>query len=569
MPEMTKIRIARCYKSGIHEKCGDLKVQLHHFCDASEKAYACVSYLRFDDGNTVHIAFVMAKSRVAPAKQISMPRMELSGAVLAVRLNDDIRRELNLTDDVSTFYWTDSTAVLMYIHSVTGRFQTFVANRLSIIHDGSQHHQWKFVDGKDNPADRASRGVHASELVDSVDHWLHGPSFLSLTEHEWPKSPMYTSEDLKNDPERKQSAEVFAVISHSAGSLHKLLTYYSSYSRLKCSIAWLKRFRMYLIWRFLKKGACPPVGNLRIEELRNAELEIIRVIQRNELVEEFDILSSGELGTSKKKNTTKGSRLSKLNPVVKDGLICIGGRLRNLKIESMKNPIVLPNKHHVTNLIIQETHDLLRHVGIEHTLAEVRLRFWIINGRSAVRRVLSKCIKCKKLRGNVMEQRMADLPANRVTPDQPAFYSTGVDLFGPMLVKQGRSRVKRWGCLFTCLNSRAIHIEVVHSLDTSSFINALRRFISRRGNIRTIRSDCGTNFQGADKELKEQLKKWNQHHIHKFLQQIPIEWLFNPPSAAHYGGVWERLIRSVKEILKFVASEQLLTDEGLVTVMTE
>ena len=137
---------------------------------------------------------------------------------------------------------------------------------------------------------------------------------------------------------------------------------------------------------------------------------------------------------------------------------------------------------------------------------------------------------------------MADLPPDRITPEMQQFSFMGVDYFGPFLVKRGRSTIKRYGVIFTCLVLRAIHIEVASSLDTSSFIQVLRRFIARGGPVIEIRSNNATNFVGAEKELKFSIDKWNQNVIHKFLLQKQIKWVFNTPAASHHDGVWERCI---------------------------
>ena len=139
--------------------------------------------------------------------------------------------------------------------------------------------------------------------------------------------------------------------------------------------------------------------------------------------------------------------------------------------------------------------------------------------------------------------------SHRVTPDRPMFTFVRVDYFGPLNVKQGRSMVLRHGCLFTCLTARAVHIEVAHSLDMSSFINALVRFINRRGRLDVIRSDNGTNFKGGERELWETLNELNQSKIHDFLLQKNIIWTFNPLSASHMSGVWEWIMISVRKIL--------------------
>ena len=164
---------------------------------------------------------------------------------------------------------------------------------------------------------------------------------------------------------------------------------------------------------------------------------------------------------------------------------------------------------------------------------------------------------------------MANLPRDRITPGKPPFTYVGVDFFGPFEVRQGRSRVKRYGCLFTCLVVRAVHVEIAHSLDTDSMINALRRFISVRGRPEEIRSDQGTNFTSASKEMKAIMSGIDEHKVNKFCLQRDIKWLFNPPAASHMGGAWERMIRSIRRILKAILKEKLVNDEVLSTIMAE
>ena len=204
-------------------------------------------------------------------------------------------------------------------------------------------------------------------------------------------------------------------------------------------------------------------------------------------------------------------------------------------------------------------------------LALPRRRSWIIQANSAVRKLLSRCVSCRKWEAPVLEQKMADLPKDRLTPDHPPFTFVGVDYFGPFQVRRGRSLVKRYGVVFTCLAIRPIHIEISHSLDTDSFILALRRFLARRGQIKEIRSDNGTNFTSGEKELSEVINNWNQDKIHGHLLQKHITWKFmiNPPYGSHYGGVWERRIRSIRGILRVLLKEQVVDDEGLQTLLCE
>ena len=237
--------------------------------------------------------------------------------------------------------------------------------------------------------------------------------------------------------------------------------------------------------------------------------------------------------------------------------------------ESAKHQIILPRESHVTKLIINHYHILAGHSGKEHVLSFLREKFWILKGASAVKSVLSKCFNCRMRQRGLSVQKMADLPKDRVTPDLPPFSAVGIDFFGPFLVKRGRSQVKRYGCIFTCLVIRAVHIEVTHSLDTSSFINALRRFIARRGQPMEFRSDNGGNFVSAEKELREEIAKWNQQQIHDYLLQQSVKWTFNPPFGSHHGGVWERCIRTIRKILNALLKEQNLDNEALYTLMCE
>ena len=137
-----------------------------------------------------------------------------------------------------------------------------------------------------------------------------------------------------------------------------------------------------------------------------------------------------------------------------------------------------------------------------HMLAQVREKFWIPKGRSAVRKIVRSCLTCKKQRARTMEQMMATLPGFRTTSYEPCFTHSGVDYFGPLNVKMGRAVVKRWGVIFTCLNSRAVHLELASSLESSCFINVLRRFVNRTGPPKFIHADNGTNFVGAENPSK-------------------------------------------------------------------
>ena len=273
------------------------------------------------------------------------------------------------------------------------------------------------------------------------------------------------------------------------------------------------------------------------------------------------------------KRLLKPSSLYRLDPFLdlETGVLRVGGRIKHARIPThMKHPVVLPSKHHITTLIIRHIHEANGHIGRYHTLSILRENYWVVNANSTVRTVLSRCVTCKKSKASTVEQKMADLPEERVTP-MPPFTFSGVDYFGPFTIKEKRSMLKRYGIIFTCFASRAIHLETANNLETGTFIQALRRFIARRGTVQELRSDNGTNFRGADNELRKALNEMNQSEISRYLLRQNITWKFNPPSASHMGGVWERHIRSVRSVLSNLLKEfgERLDDESFRTLMCE
>ena len=291
----------------------------------------------------------------------------------------------------------------------------------------------------------------------------------------------------------------------------------------------------------VQSGYGQKVDPLKVYELEAAEKEILKKVQESCFQEELLFLQGatpGSASSSKKMTVKKSSHIYKLDPVLSSGLIRVGGRLQRSPIsESAKHQVILPKQHHVSDLIIYHYHLHCGHSGLEHKLSMIREKYWIIQGRISLRCVLNGCFHCKKVQASIGQQKMANLPEDRVSPSEPPFTYVEVDCFGPLFVRRGRSTVKRYGVLFTCLAIHAIHIEVAYSLNTDSFINALRRFISRRGQPQGIRSHNGSNFVRGEKELREAINAWNQEKIHEFLLAKNTEWIFNPPAASHHGGV--------------------------------
>jgi len=308
----------------------------------------------------------------------------------------------------------------------------------------------------------------------------------------------------------------------------------------------------------------PNTEALTSEELQEGTLLIMRLVQARSFAEELRDLKAN-------KEVKGSSRLAKLKPLLTEGVLRVGGLLEEAVVLSYdeKHPIILPKKHHISQLIVRHCHESLAHAGREQTLAQTRKMFWILGGRSSAKNIIRKCFKCRRLNERPMKQVMAPLPKERLQPYKPPFTFSGVDFFGPLMVKWGRGSAKRWGCLFTCLTTRAIFLELVPSLETDDFIMALRQFVNRRGPPEVIRSDRGTNFVGAERELKEAIEGWNNAKIYQELQQKGVKWTFHPPTAAHMSGVWERLVQSAKKHLKAIVGDRLLSEFALRTLLTE
>lgn len=280
--------------------------------------------------------------------------------------------------------------------------------------------------------------------------------------------------------------------------------------------------------------------------------------------------------THENKAMKKASSLYQLDPFLDaSGVLRVGGRIKRSSLSyGAKHPIILPRKGHIIELIICHHHQLVEHQGRGITYNEIRsARYWVIGGGSAVSNHIAKCVKCRKLRGIPQEQKMADLPEDHLEP-APPFTFSAVDYFGPWYVKDGRRELKRYGVLFTCLSSRAIHLEVSNTMTTDSFLNAYRRFVGRCGPVRQLRSDQGLNFIGAMNELQQAISEIDNDRIREELLTNNCDWVefkVNVPHASYMGGVWERQIRSVRNVLASILERHgtQLDDESLRTFMVE
>ena len=332
---------------------------------------------------------------------------------------------------------------------------------------------------------------------------------------------------------------------------------FSTWTKLIRTTAWMIRFV-----RNCRKAKTS--GPLKVEELKEAEIVWIRKVQLDSFPAELTVLKSN-------KKLSKSSTLYACDPHIDEhGLMKISGRLfkANLPVFT-KEPVILPAKHEYTRLMLQKFHIEANHCGMETVANEVRQRFWIPKLRMAVRRTWNDCQICKNRRTKPTTPKMGELPEARVKESFRPFASVGMDYFGPLTVKSGQQKNKVYGVIFTCLATRAIHLEVASSLSTDSCVMAIRRMISRRGHPGEIYSDNGTNLRGGDLELKNAVASLDQSYLWSVLSAKAIHWHFNPPSCPHMGGAWERLIRTVKNAMRVVLQSSLPSEETLNTILVE
>ena len=519
-------------------------MELHVFSDASKEAIGHVMYIRaMYPNNNVHVSFVFGNSKVAPRSANTIPRLELCAAVKAAQSARYVVSKMEIAFTRIQFY-CDSMIVLGYITNREKSFSKYVEARVGVILRHTSDDQWTYVSTDNNPADLATRPQSPVELKSSI--WYSGPGFLSVGVEdscmgvvEWPELPEIRSCSRALST---RTTAVNTILQHLAMTCS---SWRSATRRLAYVIMFVARCRKQ-------------VGDWRTY-LARSEGFIIREMQKQGYPQEYNVLCRGH-------PLPRTSPLLSLCPFMdSEQIMRVGGRLANAELPyAEKHPRLIPTNQRLTTLIASYCHERACHQGRHITAAYVRhLGFHLHKMRKTISDVLKNCVLCQKLRGVFETQRMADLPADRVEKVAP-FSRTGVDVFGPYSVTDGRSTrrsagtKKVWVVLFTCLYCRAVHLEPISSMDTTSFSLALRRFTAIRGECLFFRSDCGTNFVGTRRQM-ERIEVGEM--VTQDSTDCRTEWKFLPPHASHFGGVWERKVGSIKRV--FNASLALLGNRFL------
>lgn len=540
--------------------------QIHGFSDASGKAYSAVVYLRteYQDG-TIEVNLVSSKTRVAPLKRQSIPRLELLGANVLARLVNTVMKALSsLIKDPEVFLWTDSSTTLCWItnHKI---WKQYVNRRVTEIRQLTNEKDWRFCPGELNPADLPSRGCTATALAEN-ETWLTGPDFLKDPYEKWPQCPHSTN--FVDDVALSEAVQTHPTVTHSLTNLTDnprsrarigLVMECNEYS----SVTRLLRITS-LVLRFIKKLRGQKTKTdlmfLSANDLKEAEVLWIREVQEVSFPEVSRLLQS--------KHRVKHQLIDQLNLFRdKNNLIRCEGRLEHSSLSSdSNNPILLPSRHPFTELIIRDRHVNVHHCGINDTLNCVRGTYWILRGRESVKRVLKKCVTCKRHDGKPFPTpKIPALPPSRVS-EEPPFTYTGLDFAGPLFVRDGETTEKSYIGLYTCASTRAIHLELLKNLTTDAFLQSFRRFTSRRGLPKKLISDNAKTFKAAAKQI-EKIKR--SRDIQCFLTNKGVDWDFITEKAPWHGGFWERLVKSTKRCLKKSVGKALLSYEEMRTMLVE
>ena len=529
------------------ESEGKLECSLHGFCDASKTAYCAMVYAVYKNGEDVQVSLLTSKTRIAPLKSMTIPRLELMAARILAQQMKSVREAIESYAKITNcFFWSDSMTALQWIQN-KGEWKQFVRTRVNEILSLTNKEQWKHCPGEMNPADLGSRGVLATQLKESV-LWWEGPEFLRKPQADWPKLSRLENDESVEAERKVSSLSVSVNKPQGIGSIIEL-NKHSNLLKLLRVTALVVRFTRNV--RAKQRGESRTIGAFGRNELLEAEALWIKFAQ-NDLRQQDNYRQV----------------VNQLRLIEKNGILRCQGRLGQSDLDTETvTPILLPREHKLTEMFINDYHGYVHHSGVRATLAELRTRFWITRGRQAVKKVLNKCVVCKKHQGKSYDGPMiADLPDFRVKKAEP-FSNVGLDFAGPLWIKSSHNEmIKCFISLFTCCVTRAVHLELVEDMGVQTFIRCFKRFTARRGVPVLVVSDNAQTFKAMDRHL---LKLYNHPEVRAEFEKKKVEWRFILERASHWAGFYERLVGSTKRCLKKVLGNARLSYDEMHTMLVE
>ena len=620
---LTNLKVPRWTNPlGLGDSINDLVI----FCDSSAVGYGFACYVRRSlqgGGGQISVSILLSKSHVVPVSMNknptenaiphgdSIPRLELNAARGAAEWRDTIIRESGETYH-NVYMFSDSLTVLGWLNNFEKRFKTFENFRIKAIRALSKLLEWRHCPTLQNPADLCSKGIEANDF--KKWEFLHnGPSFLLSPLSEWPPiRPETTSPETSADINvmaarmgrdeivdfspiellaiGATTAEIDVEVEHKEGHPWPLLVsdHVSIWSKKVRLIAMVRRVILTLKERVDNRRNNLTNTRLRSRETRQktklivvfsdeeknkAEDLLISAIQSIHFEKEIlALLKNGVFQPNAiKELNVKGSSLTHLSPFIDErNVMRVGGRCR--KAESIpydtRFPKIMPNhRDERTQSLIRHYHVRNMHTTKLQTYYLIRHKFFVLGGKTSVSLVINRCLSCQRNFKAPTAQREGDLPSERLEFAVP-FENSGADVFGPFHLRHsGRGTIKRFVLMVTCLGVRAVALFPLKNMSTSSVVNALVRMNAQYPGLKKVFSDQGSNFKGADREIREAVAQWNKDLLNSELEKVGVTWHFGPAACGSAGGAWERLIGLTKNLLKSVLEGKTVDSDDFDTML--
>ena len=499
----------------------------------------------------VGVTLVTSKSRVVPVKKkySILPRLELLGNFILSKLMSVVFNSLKEEIVINgLFCWSDSMICLAWIKSIDKEFKTFVENRLIKIRAHVAPNKWRYCKSMENPADVITRFNCCNTSKNAL--FYNGPMVLRefIDNDNGESNESVNGDSLPKEYFEEEKTSLVCVIVQIRRAVDEIINVekFSEVNKLYRITSYVLRF-VHNLRRNVRKEELILCDYVTTDELREAKQLWIKANQAS-----LPELKNYE-HLRKQLNLFEGE----------NGLVRCKGRIGNANLPyDAKHPVLLNREHKLSELIVKDIHNTVKHRGEKNTLTEVRSKYWITQGKSFVKNVIHKCTLCRRYNTRSYDYPTTpELPKERLRDDVP-FSATGVDYFGPLYAKnvftdnsEEEELHKSFVALYTCASTRGIVLDLVKDASVTAFVHSFRRFICRRGCPQIMLSDNGRNFVAAETQ---------QFAAHK-----NIRWKFSIVEAPWFGGFWERLVACVKNCIKKTIGRASLRFDELQTVLGE